>query len=146
MLVTGFLLMFATEVIGLVVLPAIAATSPGYVTDVLAVAVRGGHAVGDLGLFKQLGDLPAPPTWAVASSSGRALPVPHPGSVGRGTPHGRCRRTRGHPPAAADQLRALAIPTGVALVGLGYSLWRDQAPTGPLSRRRPPHLEPAVAG
>ena len=38
-LATGFLLMLSTEVIGLVVVPTIAGSSPGYVTDVLAVAV-----------------------------------------------------------------------------------------------------------
>lgn len=41
-LATGFLLMLATEMVGLVVLPAIAATSPGY---------------GDLGLLTQLGQV-----------------------------------------------------------------------------------------
>src|SRR5664280_574626 len=50
-LATGFLLMLSTEVIGLVVVPTIAGTSPGYVTDVLAVSVPGGHATGDLGLM-----------------------------------------------------------------------------------------------
>ena len=56
-LATGFLLMLSTEVIGLVVVPTIAGTSPGYVTDVLAVAVPGGHATGNIGLigpFSQL--------------------------------------------------------------------------------------------
>src|SRR5665647_2144848 len=38
----GYLAMLGVEVIGAVVVPAIAATSPGYVSDVLAVAVPGG--------------------------------------------------------------------------------------------------------
>src|SRR5665811_1109680 len=48
----GYLAMLSIEVIGAVVVPAIAATSPGYVSDVLAVAVPGGHATGDLGLIQ----------------------------------------------------------------------------------------------
>src|SRR5664280_1694099 len=53
-LASGFLLMLSTEVIAGVVLPTIAATSPGYVADVLAVAVPGGHATGDIGLMGPL--------------------------------------------------------------------------------------------
>ena len=50
----GYLAMLSVEAIGAVVLPSIAETAPGYVSDVLAVAVPGGHAVGDLGLMGPL--------------------------------------------------------------------------------------------
>ena len=126
-LATGFLLMLSTEVIGVIVVPTIAGTSPGYVSDVLAVAVPGGHATGDLGLigpFSQLvgfsylaGGLVfgialfranVLARWASALLAVGALATP------------------------AIQLlpqvnyRLFAIPTGVAMVGLGYSLWREQ--------------------
>ena len=48
--------------------------------------------------------------------------------------------------------RLFAIPTGVALVGLGYSLWREQrtpaaAPlASPVSRVSPAHTQPHPAG
>ena len=56
-LASGFLLMLSIEVIGVVVVPSIVGTSPGYVSDVLAVAVPGGHASGDLGLMVLLTQL-----------------------------------------------------------------------------------------
>src|SRR4029079_1495057 len=49
----GYLIMLSIEVVRLVVLPSIAVTSPGYVTDVLAVATAG-HATGDIGLMQPL--------------------------------------------------------------------------------------------
>lgn len=130
-LATGFVLMFATEAIGVVVLPSIARTSPGYVTDVLAVAVPGGHATGDIGLFGQLSALGgvtylagglvfgialfragvlarwAAALLAIAAVATLAIPL---------LPH--------------VNFRLFAIPTGVALVGLGSSLWSERrAPT-----------------
>ena len=126
-LATGFLLMLSAEVIGLVVVPTIAGTSPGYVTDVLAVAVPGGHATGDLGLIQPLisvmgigfpgGSLlfgiallraNVLARWAAALLAVGAL----------GTPAILL--------LPQVNFRLFAIPTGVALVGLGYSLWRGQ--------------------
>jgi len=48
-----FLIMLSNEVIGLVVVPSIAPTSPGYVSDVLAGGT-GGQPVGDIGLMQPL--------------------------------------------------------------------------------------------
>ena len=50
---TGLLAMLTIEVVGLVILPAITSSAPGYVSDVLAVAT-GGKAAGDIGLMKTL--------------------------------------------------------------------------------------------
>lgn len=50
---TGLLAMLTIEVAGLVILPAIASSAPGYVSDVLAVAT-GGKAAGDIGLMNTL--------------------------------------------------------------------------------------------
>jgi hypothetical protein len=122
----GYLAMMSVEVIGAVVLPSIAHSSPGYVTDVLAVAT-GGHPTGDIGLMQALisvmgigflgGGLlfgialfraNVLARWAAALLAGAAVATAA--------------------KAVLPQLneRLFAIPTGVALVGLGYSLWREQ--------------------
>jgi hypothetical protein len=127
-LATGFLLMVGLEAIGVVVLPSIAATSPGYVTDVLAVAVPGGAgATGDIGLLQQLIDLGGATYLiggvlfgiallraGVLARWASALLV-----VGGVAPLGILLLPQ-------VNFRLFAIPTGVALVGLGYSLWREQ--------------------
>ncbi len=123
----GFLAMLSVEVIAAVVLPTVAATSPGYVSDVLAVAVPGGHAAGDLGLIQPLISLMGIgflggsllfgialyranvlARWAAALLAVAALAAP------------------AIPQLPQVNYRLFAIPTGVAMVGLGYSLWREQ--------------------
>lgn len=146
-LASGFLLMFATEVIGLVVIPTIAATSPGYVTDVLAVAVPGGHAVGDLGLFKVLGDLTG-----IAYLGGGLLfgiALFRAGVLARWA--SALLMVGAVAPIAVLALpqvnfRLFAIPTGVALVGLGHSLWREQRTADrAVDHAAPSRLQPAVS-
>jgi hypothetical protein len=148
-LATGFLLMFCLEAIGVVVLPSIAATSPGFVSDVLAVAVPGGAgATGDIGLVQQLIEVGGATflgggilfgiallrAGVLARWASALLVV---GSVA--------------PPAILllpqANFRLFAIPTGVALVGLGYSLWREQrTPEGrPVPDAVDAQLEPAGA-
>jgi len=122
----GYLAMMGVEVVGAVVLPSIAHSSPGYVTDVLAVAT-GGHPAGDVGLMQPLSAVMAVgflgggllfgialfranilARWAAA-----LLAVASVATAAR---------------AVVPQLneRLFAIPFGIALIGLGYSLWRDQ--------------------
>jgi hypothetical protein len=126
-LATGFLLMLGIELIGLVVVPSIASTSPGYVTDVLAVAVPGGHATGDLGLMVLLtrlagvGYLAGGFLFGIALFRARVLArwaaaLLAAGAVG----------TLAIPFLPDVNFRLFALPTGVAMVGLGYSLWREQ--------------------
>jgi hypothetical protein len=126
-LATGFLLMLSTEVIGMVVVPTIAGTSPGYVTDVLAVAVPGGHATGDIGLMGPLSQIAGVGYLAGGLLFGIALfranvlarwaaALLAVGAVA----------TLAIPLLPQVNFRLFAIPTGVALVGLGYSLWREQ--------------------
>jgi hypothetical protein len=122
----GYLAMMSVEVVGAVVLPSIAHSAPGYVTDVLAVAT-GGHATGDIGLMKALISVMAIgflgggllfgialfranvlARWAAALLAGAAV------------------ATAASPLLPQINQRLFAIPTGVALVGLGYSLWREQ--------------------
>ncbi|MCB5275998.1 hypothetical protein BJG92_03553 [Arthrobacter sp. SO5] len=122
----GYLLMTSVEVIGAVVFSTLARTAPGYVNDVFAV-FTGGHASGDIGLMQVL-NLAAAATflgggllfgiglfrtkvlarWAavlLAAGSVATLAIPLLPQVNE---------------------RLFAIPTGVAMMGLGYSLWRDQ--------------------
>jgi hypothetical protein len=147
-LATGFLLMFSTEAIGVVVVPSIAGTSPGYVTDVLAVAVPGGHATGDIGLIQQLSQLGGVSYLAGGLLFGIALfrarilarwaaALLAVGAVA----------TLAIPLLPQINFRLFAIPTGVALVGLGYSLWREQrTPTArPLTSADRSQLDPAGA-
>ena len=122
----GYLFMLSTEVIGLVVIPTIAQSAPGYVSDVLAVA-NGGHAAGDIGLFTPF-SLAAGFTFigggllfGIALFRANILArwaavVLAAGSVA----------TIAIPLLPQVNQRLFAIPTGVALVGLGYSLWREQ--------------------
>jgi hypothetical protein len=121
----GYLAIFGLQVVGVFVLPSLAASEPGYVNDVLAVAASG-TPVGDVGAVQILvlggfayivggiifgialfrANILA--RWAaVLLSVGAAATV------------------------AASQLpeltqRLFAIPVSVALIGLGYSLWREQ--------------------
>ena len=144
-LATGFLAMLGVEVIGLVVVPAIAATSPGYVTDVLAVAVPGGHATGDLGLIQPLislmgiGFLGGGLLFGTALFRARILARWAAALLAVGAV-----ATLAIPLLPQVNFRLFAIPTGVALVGLGYSLWRTPA-TASVPSAVSSQLDPAGA-
>jgi hypothetical protein len=141
-----FLINLSTEVIGLVVVPAIAHSAPGYVSDVLAGAT-GGQPVGDIGLMQTLsaaggftfigGGLLFGIAVSRATTLARwAAVVLAAGSVA----------TIAIPLLPQVNQRLFTIPTGIALIGLGYSLWRDQrtpaAPPVPSSVGSP--LDPAA--
>jgi hypothetical protein len=127
----GFLALMSVEVVGAVVLPSIAQTSPGYVTDVLAVAT-GGHAAGEVGLMPvlngvmALGFLGGGLLFGIALFRANVLARWAAVLLAVASVATAAR-------AVAPQLneRLFAIPLGIALIGLGYSLWRDQrAPVG----------------
>ena len=126
-LATGFLAMMSVEVVGVVVVPSIAGTSPGYVTDVLAVAVPGGSATGDLGLIQPLisvmgiGFLGGSLLFGTALFRARILARWAAALLAVGAV-----ATLAIPFVPQVNFRLFAIPTGVALIGLGYSLWREQ--------------------
>lgn len=121
----GYLLLMSIQIVA-VALPTIAHSAPGYVNDVLAVAT-GGHAAGDIGVMQTLisvtgiGYLAGGLLFGIALFRANIL-----------------ARWAGALLAAASvatlaipllpQLnqRLFAIPNGVALIGLGYSLWREQ--------------------
>jgi len=115
---------FGVQVVGVFVLPGLAVSQPGYVNDVLAVAhsgtpigdvgavqilVRGGFAyiVGGIIFGIALFRANVLARWAAVLLSVGAVAT-----------------------VATSQLpeltqRLFAIPVGVALIGLGYSLWRN---------------------
>ncbi|MBG0738003.1 hypothetical protein IV500_00935 [Paeniglutamicibacter antarcticus] len=125
----GYLIMMSVEVIGAVVIPAIAGTAPDYVNGVFAVAT-GGHAAGNIGLLLPLN-----------SAAGLTYII---GGVLFGTALFRANvlarwaaavlaagtgATVAIPLLPMVNERLFALPTGLALIGLGYSLWRRTRPS-----------------
>jgi len=121
----GFLTMLAVEVAGLVIIPAIANSAPGYVSDILAVATNG-TPVGDIGLFTTFSLLGGITYMAgglvfgialyranvLARWSSLLLAVATPLSLAI-------------PLLPMINQRWFAVPTGLAMIALGYSLWRE---------------------
>jgi hypothetical protein len=143
----GFLVMMCVEFVGAVVLPTIASNAPGYVSDVLAAATVG-KALGDIGLMTTVNMVLAVTflgggllfaialfranvlaRWAAALLAlGSVVPL-------------------AIPLLSQVNYRLFAIPTGVAMVGLGYSLWREQRSSvaSPTTSPASPQLHPAGA-
>jgi hypothetical protein len=121
----GYLSMFGTEYVAGLVLPSIAQSSTAYVNDVIAVATNQ-PAIGDIGsmqgaiLFTGLTYIVGGVLFAVALFRANVLArwasallaVGTLSAIGAGI--------------VPQYERLFAIPTGLALVGLGYSLWRAQ--------------------
>lgn len=125
----NYLLIFGSSFVAAAVLPSIDATSPSFVADVLAAA-SGGHASGDIGLL------------GTALLLGGALYVT--GGLLFGSALYRARLL---PRWAAALLavgglaaaglsvmpdpwfRLLAVPNGIAMIALGYSLWLTTRPS-----------------
>jgi hypothetical protein len=142
LLSVGYLALFAVQVIVATVLPTVAKSDPGYVQDVLDAAV-GGSPGGDIGAIQILFDVSgagyilgglvfgialfragvlarwAAALLAIAAVSTAALAV-LPDSFSR----------------------PLAVPTGIALIGLGVSLWRTQRHTEEDTHAITPNVEP----
>ena len=123
----GFLTMFAIEVAALVVMPAIVDTAPAYVSDFIAVAM-GGQAAGDLGLLATLNSVGGVLYMAGGLVFGIAL------FRAKVLARWACILLAvATPLALAIPLvpslspRLFAVPTGLALIALGYSLWRQQS-------------------
>jgi hypothetical protein len=122
----GYLVMLSVEVIALCVLPSIARSAPGYVNDILTVAT-GGAATGDIGLMQTLtltagiGYMAGGLAFGIALFRAGVLARWAAALLAVGT-----LATIAIPALPQINQRLFAIPTGVALVGLGYSLWREQ--------------------
>jgi hypothetical protein len=121
----GYFTMLGIEFVAAFVLPTLAPDSPAYVNDVIAAATNG-NVMGDIGLMQTailvtgiaylaggfvfgiaLFRANVLARWAAALLSGGSLATIATSIL-------------------PEYQRLFAIPTGVALVGLGLSLWREQ--------------------
>ena len=137
----GYLVMLGTEYVAAFVLPTVAKSSPGYVNDVIVTAF-GGHATGDIGplliVFSLMGVgyalgglLFGVSTFRAGILSRTAAALLAVGNVS----------TLSLAVLPDSFNRPLAVPTGLALIGLGVSLWRDQRQQASVT----PATAPAVA-
>jgi len=139
----GYLVMAGIEFVGAAVLPSLAHTAPGYVNDVLAAGV-GGTVRGDIGLMQpafvitSVGYLAGGVLFGLALFRARVLARWASGLLALGT-----LATLALPVLPHSFERPLAVPAGVALIGLGISLWRDQRKTAAITADGP---APARAG
>ena len=143
----GYLVMLCVEMIALVVVPTIVQTSPDYVSGVIAVATNS-SSTADLGLFTTLNMLVAVgyllgglvfgialfragilARWAAALLAVSAV------------------ATMAIPLLPMVNQRLFAVPNGIAMIGLGWSLWREQrsAAVAPATRAADAQLDPAGA-
>ena len=124
LLAAAYLLIMCTTFAAAFVLPVVAATDPAYVTDVIAVTT-GGTAVGDLGPLgtvirvQGLAYLGGGVVFGVALYRARVLARWASALLAVG---GVVTVVLSLMPDAFYRL--LAFPNGIAMVGLGWSLWR----------------------
>ena len=142
----GYLLIMSTTSIAAFVLPAIAGTSPGFVTDVIALSTGRGTMTGDIGALGTL--------WQVQGILYLA------GGVLFGIALFRARvlarwatvllTVGGLVSAALSMMpdafyRLLAYPNGIAMIGLGVSLWMSQRTASSVETSASPAAVPAPA-
>ncbi|WP_370964820.1 hypothetical protein [Amycolatopsis sp. cg9] len=126
----GYLLMFSIEIVAAAVLPALAPTAPGYVADVLAAAFGGTatHGIGGMQtviVVSSVGYLAGGCLFGIALFRARVLARWASALLAAGTV-----ATVALAVLPESFNRPLAVPTGVALIGLGISLWRARPATG----------------
>jgi hypothetical protein len=138
----GYLVMLGTEYVAAFVLPTVAKTSPGYVNDVVVTAF-GGHAAGDIGplltIFALMGVGYAAGGLLFGIATFRAGILYRPAAVLLAVGNVSTLALAVLPDSFN---RPLAVPTGIALIGLGVSLWRDQSQQAAAS---PATMPPVVA-
>jgi hypothetical protein len=126
----GYLAMFATEVIAATVLPTVVGSDPGYVSDVL-VSAAGGTPAGDIGGMQTVLNLAGIGYLLGGLTFGVAL-----FRTGLLARWAAALLAVGAVATAALAVlpegfnRPIAVPVGIALIGLGVSLWRslDRSP------------------
>jgi hypothetical protein len=122
----GYLLLLGIELIGVSVLPSLAHSEPGYVNDVLTAAI-GGRATGDIGalqtvfLLSGITYIGGGLLFGIALFRADVLSRWAAALLAAGTV-----ASLAIPVLPQISFRLFAIPTAIALIGLGYSLWRDQ--------------------
>jgi peptidyl-tRNA hydrolase len=122
----GYLMLGATEVMAVTILPALTHAVPHFVNDVV-VAAGGGTPTGDIGNLKFLFDL----TGACYILGGLVFGIAlfRAGVLARWAAVLLAVSTSATAALAVlpeGFTRPMAVPEGVALIGLGISLWRDQ--------------------
>jgi hypothetical protein len=120
----NYIVIGSVSFIAAYVLPSIDTTSRGYVKDALALA-SGGHATGDIGLLKTVillegvlylaGGL----LFGIALFRARVLPRWAAALLAVGGAVSAAQQVLPDP-----WFRLLAFPNGIAMIALGYSLWR----------------------
>jgi len=130
-LATGYLLIMATAFVSAYVLPSIAPSVPAYVDDVLAAAT-GGTPVGDIGLLRSVlrvqdaGYLAGGLLFGIALYRARVVARWAAALLAFG---GVVTIALSVMPDAFYRL--LAFPNGLAMIALGWSLWRSTAAAAP---------------
>jgi hypothetical protein len=134
-LATGYLLIMSTTLVAAYVLPSVAGTDPGYVRDVIALST-GGTVTGDVGALgvvwqiQGLCYLAGGLLFGVALYRARVLARWATALLAVG---GVVSVALSVMPDAFYRL--LAFPNGIAMIGLGYSLWRVQRQATDRTRR-----------
>ncbi|MFC5830037.1 hypothetical protein [Nonomuraea insulae] len=142
----GYLVMLGIAFVAAYVLPSLADSSPAYVNDVLAVAA-GAHATGDIGLMQTaiqvsgITYLAGGLIFGIALFRANILARWAAALLAGGT-----LATIAIPLLPQINERLFALPTGVALVGLGYSLWREQRTPAARPMPSPVSSQPDPAG
>ncbi len=127
---TGYLLIMNTAFVAAYVLPSIAGTSSGYVNDVLAAATNR-SAIGNIGLLNTAIHLQGITYLAGGLLFGIALyraAVLARWAAALLAVGGIVTAVLSVMPDAFYRL--LALPNGIAMMALGFSLWREQRPQG----------------
>jgi len=122
----GYFLMFGVEFLAAFVLPSLTDSNPQFVTDVLSVAV-GGTPVGSIGLMQSV--LTISGIGYMLGGLIFGIAIFRAGILARWAAALLAVGTIGTVALAVlpeSFNRFLALPVGVALIGLGVSLWRDQ--------------------
>jgi hypothetical protein len=138
---TGLLAMSSIAFTAAYVLPSLADTSPGYVQDLLTAAV-GGTPSGDIGLMQGaflisgLGYMVGGLVFGIALFRARVLARWAAALLAVATAATVALSVL---PESFD--RPFAVPTGIAQIGLGLSLWRDQRPTAQTASPAPARVE-----
>lgn len=135
----GYLGILATSVVAAAVLPTLAATDPAYVTDVIA-ATTGGVVAGDIGGLGAV--IAAQGAAYLAGGLVLGIALVRAGVLARWASvllavGGVVTVVLSSMPDAFYRL--LALPNGIAMIGLGWSLWR-------LTRRVATAAVPTTAG
>ena len=129
MLAGGYLLIMSTTLVAASILPLVAGTDPGFVTDAIAIST-GGSASGDVGLLaylskaQDLGYLLGGLLFGIALYRAHVLARWACALLAVG---GVVTIALSVMPDAFYRL--LALPNGIAMIGLGYSLWSTARPS-----------------